>query len=117
MRHRLVHSRRLHVPITVLHPPIQIHLLQHCAEPIASLRIPRRPAVLAHHILLQPMFVGALARFVRVLDVEDGLPRVDERVEGVAFLVLDALLVYGEVDDGEDGGDDVAGVFEAEGEV
>ena len=49
--------------------------------------------------------------------MEDWFSGVDELSEGCAFLFVDALFVYAEVDDGQDEGDDVAGVFEAEGEV
>jgi len=49
--------------------------------------------------------------------MEHGFPRCDKGGEGGALTVLCALLIDAEVDDGEDGGDDVAGVFEAEREV
>jgi hypothetical protein len=49
--------------------------------------------------------------------VEDGLLGLDEGLEDVGFLVLDALLVDLEVDVVDDLGDDLAGVLQADGEV
>jgi len=108
--HRRIQRRLHNPPITILHPPIQLHLLQHRRKPTLSTPL----TIFIQHIFTQGL---PLFRFFWVFDVEDGFAGVDELSEGCAFLFVDALFVYTEVDDGEDEGDDVAGVFEAEGEV
>ena len=52
-----------------------------------------------------------------ILDVEDGFSGVGEGLVGVALAIFVALLVYGELDDVDDVGDEVQGVLEADGEV
>lgn len=94
-------------PITILDPAIQRHLLNHRAKPLGPLCF-----ALARADGLARLVVD-LRRAVRVLDVEDGFAVGDERRKGGALGVLDALLVDGEGDVGEHGGDDGAGVLEA----
>ena len=112
-RYQIFTSRRFHgsvirLPIAILHPPIQVHPLQHNTKVLAPL---------CPTAILRGSRLDTARRAARVLDLEDGLVVVGEGLEGVALVVLSALLVDGEVDGGEDGGNDGAGVLEADGEL
>lgn len=105
-------QRREILPITIPHPPIQVHRLDHRAEPLGPLGAP-----LPLTNRLDRVLIHLVRRALRVLDVEDGLARVDEGREDAALVVLGALLVDGKVDKLDDLGDDVAGVLEPDGEL
>ncbi|KAL1839414.1 hypothetical protein VTK73DRAFT_4043 [Phialemonium thermophilum] len=105
----VLHGSRRRRPVAVLDPAVQLHPLQHRAEPAAPTRVARR----------LPRRIGdaALLRAVRVLDVEDGLAGAHEGSEGGALVVLGALLVHGEVHDVQHVVDEVARVLEPDGQA
>ena len=99
--------RGILLAITIAHKAIEIHCLHHRREVFGTLGI-----ALARADVIR-LFFRDLGRIVWVLDVEDRLAGLDELGKGLAFLVLDALLVDGEVNEADDVVDDVAGVLEA----
>jgi hypothetical protein len=111
---RLIDVRNINTAIAIFDPAIELHLLQHGAELITALALATLCTIVSEHILSEPSFGAGT---VGVLDVEDGFARLDKGGKLCALAVLNALLVDGEVDDGEHGGDDVACVLEAEREV
>jgi hypothetical protein len=113
----LVHIRTLHFAITILHPPIQFHLLQHRAEALTSLRTSILLAVPPYNFTLQPLYITTFASTIRILNVKHGFAGCYEGCEGFALAVPNTLFVYAEVHNRKHGGYDVSGVFEAEREV
>lgn len=105
--HHSLRRRRELPPIPHLHPPIKIHRLDKRAELLRALgRGNRRPRLGTH----------TTRRAVRVLDVEHGLARLDERLERPPLVVLDALLVDLVVDDVDDVPYDLARVLQTDAE-
>lgn len=107
----VVHLCLIRLPIAVLHPAVEVHLLDDDAEPVGPVSL----ALLGADLVL--VGGGDTGSTVGVLDVEDGLVSVNEGGEGLALRVLDALLVDGEVNHVDDLADDVASVLQADGHV
>src|SRR5690606_20184045 len=100
------------VPIAVLNPAIKVHLLDDDTEVLCPPGFPRLGTNLIRHL------GGDVARgAVGVLNVEDGLVRLDEGSKGLALGVLDALLVHREVDNIDDVGNDVSSILKTNGHL